>query len=607
MRFFDWLDDRIGYRKLLRAALYEHVPGGARWRYVWGSTLTFAIVVQFITGVILWMYYSASAQTAWESVYYINEVVPGGWILRGIHHYMAQLMVPLLILHLMQVIIDGAYKAPREFNYWFGLGLLVLTLAISLTGYLLPWDQKGYWSTKVVTNLVSNVPVVGEGLQRVAVGDAEYGSHTLTRFFALHAGILPGALVLLIIIHIALFRKHGLTPAKPIRKPDAMFWPDQVLRDAIACIAVMGAVLGLVFYFRGADLGAPANPAENFDAARPDWYFMFLFQFLKYPAFQGSNSFLGIPGLTWGSIIIPGLVFLFLMLIPLIGRWQIGRFRAGHWLNVIAIFLGLSVFAALTKIAFTHDMESPVYQNAMARMKEDSARVKQLAKERGGIPVEGALALVKNDAPFQAPRIFAKSCAKCHRYNGHDGLGGAGDGLPATAPDLAGFGSRKWLTEFMDPTWIETHKYFGGTAFVNPKAGEKKSKMVRFILDDVAGYGDEEKKQLEKIIAAISAEARLPAQKEMDAKDATMIAEGKKLLADVALDCTDCHAFHEIQGGTGPDFTGYGSAEWLTEFIKNPAHDRFYGKKNDRMPAYGDEKELSKEQLEMLVRWLRGE
>lgn len=153
MALFDWLDNRTGYRNLVRAALFEHVPGGSRWRYIWGSTLTFAIVVQFITGAFLWMHYSPSAQTAWESVYYINEVMPGGWLLRGIHHYMAQLMVPLLVLHFMQVLIDGAYKAPREFNYWFGLGLLGLTLGISLTGYLLPWDQRGYWSTKVVTNL----------------------------------------------------------------------------------------------------------------------------------------------------------------------------------------------------------------------------------------------------------------------------------------------------------------------------------------------------------------------------------------------------------------------------------------------------------------------
>ena len=122
---FDWLDHRTGYRQMVRAALFEHVPGGARWRYVWGSTLSFAIIAQFVTGIVLWLGYSPSAQTAWESVFYMQEHMPLGWLVRGLHHWTAQLMVPLLVLHLMQVVIDGAYKAPREVNYWFGLALKI--------------------------------------------------------------------------------------------------------------------------------------------------------------------------------------------------------------------------------------------------------------------------------------------------------------------------------------------------------------------------------------------------------------------------------------------------------------------------------------------------
>ena len=139
-----WLDHRTGCKKFLHEALYENVPGGARWRYVWGSTLTFTLVVQIITGIFLWMAYSPSSQTAWESVYYIQHEMMGGWLLRGIHHFTAQAMNVLLVLHLMQVVVDGAYKAPREINYWFGFFLLLLVLGLSLTGYLLPWDQKGY-------------------------------------------------------------------------------------------------------------------------------------------------------------------------------------------------------------------------------------------------------------------------------------------------------------------------------------------------------------------------------------------------------------------------------------------------------------------------------
>src|SRR5438067_11271688 len=128
-----WLDERTGYKKIVHEALYENVPGGARWRYVWGSTLTFTLVVQFITGIFLWMAYSPSSQTAWESVYYIQNEMIGGWLLRGIHHYIAQAMTILLVLHLIQVIIDGAYKAPRELTLCFGLIFLFLVLGLSLT------------------------------------------------------------------------------------------------------------------------------------------------------------------------------------------------------------------------------------------------------------------------------------------------------------------------------------------------------------------------------------------------------------------------------------------------------------------------------------------
>ena len=134
----DWLDHRTGYKRLVHETLYENVPGGARWRYVWGSTLAFCFVIQVITGCFLWLAYSPSSQTAWESVYFIQHEMWGGWFLRGLHHYTAHAMTVLLVLHLMQVIIDGAYKAPREFNFWSGIILLMLVLALSLTGYLLP-------------------------------------------------------------------------------------------------------------------------------------------------------------------------------------------------------------------------------------------------------------------------------------------------------------------------------------------------------------------------------------------------------------------------------------------------------------------------------------
>jgi quinol-cytochrome oxidoreductase complex cytochrome b subunit len=367
----DWLDDRTGYRAIVHEALYERIPGGSRWRYVWGSTLVFAFFTQAITGLFLWMVYSPSAQTAWESVYFIQYEVQGGWFLRGLHHFMAQAMVVLLALHLLQVVIDGAYRAPREVNFWIGLILMLIVLGLSLTGYLLPWDQKGYWATKVATNLMGVVPGVGVALQRLAVGGSAYGHQTLTRFFALHAGLLPGLLILFLAAHVYVFRRHGIH-ARAMERPDSTFWPDQVLKDAVACLAVLAVVMFLVAWNHGAHLGAPADPANPYAAARPEWYFLFLFQFLKY--FHGETE-------VYGAVVSPSVALVILFLMPIVGRWKLG-----HGFNIaylVALLMGVGV---LTAAALRADRQNPDYQVAVVEAEQDAIRAVQLAQSATGIP-----------------------------------------------------------------------------------------------------------------------------------------------------------------------------------------------------------------------------
>ncbi len=582
---FDWLDRRTGCRRLLREGLYENVPGGSRWRYVWGSTLTFALVVQFITGLALWMNYSPSAQTAWESVYYIQNQMTGGWLLRGLHHYTAQAMTILLVLHLMQVVIDGAYRAPREINFWFGVVLLLLVLGLSLTGYLLPWDQKGFWATKVATNLAAITPIIGPGLQKVIIGGTSYGHLTLTRFFALHAGLLPAMIVALLAGHIYLFRKHGLTAKKPFRGPDEKFWPDQWLKDAVASLAVLAAVLILVLQHHGAELGAPADPSEPYAAARPEWYFLFLFQFLKY--FPGGTEI-------WGAIVVPSAILLIILLMPILGQWKLGhRFNLGF---VGALLAGAGL---LTYLAMAQDRHDTNYKLAVEQAERDSHRVKILAQSPTGIPPEGAVTLLRTDPYSQGPKLFAKHCASCHRYGGGDGLGHV-PSKPPTASDLQGFASREWLTGLLNPETVDSLHYFGGTKF-------KDGKMVKFVKRKVADFSPEEKDQLQKVIAAVSAEAGLPAQTEADLHYAPVIEEGRKLIRD-EIACIDCHQFRVPDDtASAPDLTGYGSRQWLTEFISNPKNPRFYGSRSDRMPAFAAEGRLNPEELSLLVDWLRGD
>ncbi len=592
--FLDWLDQRTGYRGIVRSSLYENIPGGARWRYVWGSTLTFTLSVQFITGLFLWMSYSPSSQTAWESVFYIQYQMWGGWLLRGIHHYTASLMTVLLVLHLMQVVIDGAYKAPREINFWFGLGLLQLVLGLSLTGYLLPWDQKGFWATRVATNIAAIVPVIGPAIQKLVVGGADYGHHTLTRFFALHAGALPAAVIALLVWHIILFRRHGITAKVPKRKPDGYFWPDQVLMDSVACLAVMATVLFLIlrpWIFGaggdlGAELGAPADPSETYSAARPEWYFLFLFEFLKY--FPGGTEI-------WGAIVIPSLIMGIIFLMPILGRW-----RLGHRFNVGLLFSLLAGVGLLTYLATAQDKRDPAYQAAVAEAEQNAHRVKALAQSPSGIPISGAVTLLRNDPLTQGPKLFAKNCASCHRYDGHDGTGGQPKD-EQVASDLQGFASRPWLTGLLDPQRISSKHYFGGTKF-------KDGKMVKFVDKDVAKYSAEQKEQLKKVIAALSFDAQLRSQHEVELREPEIIKEGKRLLVSEEMRCTECHRFHKDgDDPTGPDLTGYGSREWLIEFISNSSHERFYGERNDRMPAFGAKQMLDRPAISLLADWLRGD
>src|SRR5260370_3077321 len=149
----DWCDHRTGYRKIRDALLIEHIPGGAKWRYVWGSCLVFVFMVQLITGVLLMTAYSPGDSTAWASVYYIQYQMDFGWLIRGLHHFGSQTMVVLLGLHMLQVVIAGAHLPPREVNLWLGLVLLGLVLALSLTGYLLPWGHNGFWAPQGAAHL----------------------------------------------------------------------------------------------------------------------------------------------------------------------------------------------------------------------------------------------------------------------------------------------------------------------------------------------------------------------------------------------------------------------------------------------------------------------
>ena len=600
--FLNWLDNRTGIRATVHEALFERIPGGARWRYVWGSTLVFAFSVQVITGLFLWMAYSPSSLTAWESVYFITYDMQFGWLLRGLHHFMAQAMVVLLAIHLMQVIIDGAYKAPREVNFWLGLILMQIVLGLSLTGYLLPWDQKGFWATNVATKLMTLVPVVGTKLQRLVVGGPTYGHHTLTRFFAMHAGVLPGLLIAFLALHIAVFRRHGIKVADPLHKKDAMFWPDQVLKDAVACLGVLLVVL-LLTIFVGAELGAPADPSQAYAAARPEWYFLFLFQFLKY--FPGETEI-------WGALIIPGVMFGVLALMPFLAKWKLG-----HRFNIAYMVIVLCGIGYLTAQAWHEDNRGPKsadYHRAVADAQTRAERVRELIEYGEGISEKGGRALLRSDPKTAGPDLFKRNCAVCHSFDGHDGTGGPQE--KATASDLGGFGSRDWLKGFVvEPGGT---KYFGPTAngsFNGKPIGDTFSNgaMARWAKEHAGKMSSEE------IAAVVEFLLSQGDRTDLGPVDVDLAAKGREVFELGSLDanaegaesraCLQCHEM-VIDGaplGTqglapGPDLSRYGSEAWLRDFLLNPDAPHNYGDRN-AMPSYKDR--MTEAEFNILLKWLR--
>jgi len=547
------------------------------------SLLVGAFLVQLGTGFFLWAHYSPSTQTAWESVQHLQTAIPGGWFLRGLHHFGAQAFVVLLGLHVLQLILTRACRVPGELAFWSTLALIPLGVGLSVTGWMLPFDQHGYWAARVPLNLAAITPVIGDQLRMLLLGGAEVTHLTLTRFLALHAGLLPVLVAVLLALHWRwswrqIQRRTDATPTED------RYWPDQAWRDAVVLAGFVGALAAWVIWRNGAPLGAPADPTQEYAAARPEWFFLWLFQMLKY--FSGGSE-------VWGAIVIPGLILVLLALTP----W-FGRTRAGHQFNRGFVVALVGAVVVLSVIAWRKDRSDPVYQAAVRNARTEAARVQTLVSGHAGIPPEGALALMRRDPVLQGPALFARHCAACHRYDGHNGLG---EGLaePPSAADLYDFASRTWLTGLLNPKRVGSHDYFGGTAFSN-------GQMVRFVQRDVARFDAEEMEQLRRIIIALSAEAQLPRQRDLDERDTALIAEGRQLIDSEEMRCTECHKFHEFDHDPiAPDLTGYGSRDWLMDFVRDPAHERFYGERNDRMPRYGPDEILDDDALGLIVDWLR--
>ncbi|MGN6106874.1 MAG: cytochrome b N-terminal domain-containing protein, partial [Kofleriaceae bacterium] len=527
----------------------------ASFAYVFGAVLVFLLGVQAVTGAALAAFYSPSSTDAWGSVAYIQDRAAWGWLVRGIHFHGGGAIAIVAGLHLVQTAVAGAYKRPRELVWWLGLALLVLVLAWAVTGYVLRADQAAYWASRVEIGIAAGTPVIGDALRELALGGNDHGNLTLTRFYMLHVVALPALVAVLTVAHVRLARRHGTTAMRS--RAAVPRWPHQSLRDSIAMAIALAIVLAVVIGQRGADLGAPADPAQAYDA-RPLWYFRWLFELREL---AGSAERLA-------ALVAPAIVGGFLVGLPLVDR------RASRavkhrlpWLGALAGLL--AVVGALTAMSFARDAGDTELAKRQHEAAELAERARRIARERG-VPATGPLDLWTTAPMWKGRTQFARLCASCHDEASEDRVG------PVIGP---GHGDRAWLTAFLQQP--SGPRFWGHTKLARGEAAMRPVELPPAELADL----------VELLYAESGATDVDPARRE----------RGRKVFEA----CTDCHSLDEGASGSAPNLAGLGSREHYASFIGNPRSALHMGE-HAEMPRFDGELSLSdRDAIAEYLVWLR--
>ena len=318
-----WLETRLPLQPLVDGMRHKRVPEHrySIWYYFGGMTL-FLFMVQVGTGALLLMYYRPSASEAYESVQFIMTRVPFGWLVRSIHAWSANLMIAFAVAHLFSVLMLHAYRQPRELTWMSGVALLLLILAFGFTGYLLPWNELSFFATRVGTDIAATVPYAGHFIVRFMRGGDDVTGGTLTRLFGAHVAILPAMTTALIALHVMLVQAHGMSVPPSVERLERAegghlrsmpFFPHFVLRDLFAWTIALACLAGLSAFYPW-ELGLKANPFASAPAGiRPEWYFLWMFESLKYvpPTIAGINGeLLVVAGVSLGWVALLLLPFL---------------------------------------------------------------------------------------------------------------------------------------------------------------------------------------------------------------------------------------------------------------------------------------------------------
>jgi quinol-cytochrome oxidoreductase complex cytochrome b subunit len=339
-----WAVERLGWDDLVHLAEKKEIPIH-RYTifYYLGGMALFLFLIQVATGILLLLYYRPSASEAFESVQYVMADVPFGWLIRSIHSWGANLFVGVVFVHLISVFFLKAYRPPREMTWITGAVLLFLTMGFGFSGYLLPWNTLSYFATKVGTDVPAQIPGVGHLLSRILRGGSDVTGATLSRFYGIHVAILPAITTIFLGIHLLLVQRHGMSIPPAVERegrPRGMkFVPDFLMRDSVGWLIAVALLAALAAFFPW-ELGVKADPFAPAPAGiRPEWYFLWMFQGLKYlPA-----KIAGIPGETLGVLFLGALAAI-LLVVPLFDR------RRSRWWNLAAVvvLIGAAVLTVLS-------------------------------------------------------------------------------------------------------------------------------------------------------------------------------------------------------------------------------------------------------------------
>jgi len=411
---YHWFETRLGIgAPAIEAAVHPVPASTSSWWYVFGSAATVILVLQVVTGILLGLVYTPSANHAWASLEFLNHSVQLGWFIRALHGWGSDFMIAIVLIHMAQVFFFGAYKFPRELTWIIGVFLLLLTLGMAFTGQVLRFDQDAYWGLGIGASILSRVPYIGQRLVDLLLGGPIIGGPTLTRFFALHVFIIPGILIAFVALHVLMVVRLGINewpmPGRIVTRTNydreykelthetgIPFVPEAAWKDAVFAAAIMLAIIACALFFGPFGPTGQPDPTIIQTAPKPDFAFLWIYAVLAYlpPALETPVIF-----------IVPTIVIICMLLLPLVaGEGE------KHWSRRPVAVLSLAVIA-VTLGAFTRlGMYTP-WSPVMNAWTSD--------------PIPPAYLHNRTPLERQGAIVFQnKQCRNCHSVGGEGGLRG---------------------------------------------------------------------------------------------------------------------------------------------------------------------------------------